>query len=259
MRHILNAFVLMNFYGVVADVATEPSCCGMFDDPRATEPSCCGMFDDPRATEPSCCGMFDDPRANATQYKSVYSNNGSVIATAWQVSEAKRIAAEVMELEVFQDMMIKLVHPLYGPDGGWTREFSERAIVEYSRFMALADVFGEAVPSFAIDEIWHGHIIDTRRYAVDCEKVFGRFLHHYPYFGLGGKHGEHSELLAKFKRTMQRYVAIFEEKPDNRIWGKNAKDSDVEEKKVEAPEAMKTVEVSQRVNFAIPMMIPASA
>jgi len=218
---------------------SEPSCCGMFDDPRAnSEPSCCGMFDDPRAnSEPSCCGMFDDPRANLTQTKSIYSQNGTLIATSWQIFEAKRIASEILKLDVFDDMMIKLVHPIYGPDGGWTKEFSKRSIIEYSRFMALADVFGEAVPSFAIDEIWHNHIIDTRRYSIDCNKIFGRFLHHYPYFGLGGKHGEHIELLNKFKRTMKRYIAIFNDYPDDQVWGKNVNKNSNKEKEVKKEES----------------------
>jgi len=38
-----------------------------------------------------------------------------------------------------------------------------------------------------LDVFWHHHILDTRKYADDCEKVFGQFLHHFPYFGLRGE------------------------------------------------------------------------
>ena len=31
-----------------------------------------------------------------------------------------------------------------------------------------------------------GHILDTRAYSRDCEFLFGRFLHHFPYFGMRG-------------------------------------------------------------------------
>jgi hypothetical protein len=30
------------------------------------------------------------------------------------------------------------------------------------------------------DLIWHEHMLDTKRYAQDCGRLFGRFLHHVP-------------------------------------------------------------------------------
>jgi len=38
-------------------------------------------------------------------------------------------------------------------------------------------------PSNDIDDFWHGHILDTRRYYKDCKEIFGQILHHNPYFG----------------------------------------------------------------------------
>lgn len=35
-----------------------------------------------------------------------------------------------------------------------------------------------------MDEIWHRHILDTRTYANECDRLFGGFFHHDPYFGL---------------------------------------------------------------------------
>src|SRR5262249_39319225 len=37
------------------------------------------------------------------------------------------------------------------------------------------------------DRFWHMHILDTRKYAADCDAVFGHFLHHFPYLGLRGE------------------------------------------------------------------------
>ena len=31
------------------------------------------------------------------------------------------------------------------------------------------------------------HILDTRKYAADCEAAFGHFVHHFPYLGLRGE------------------------------------------------------------------------
>ena len=42
------------------------------------------------------------------------------------------------------------------------------------------------VPLGDIDAFWHQHILDTRKYVLDCQLTFGRFLHHYPYFGPRG-------------------------------------------------------------------------
>jgi hypothetical protein len=39
-------------------------------------------------------------------------------------------------------------------------------------------------PLFDVDIFWHYHILDTMKYAADCEQIFGYFLHHFPYSGL---------------------------------------------------------------------------
>src|SRR5581483_9524182 len=53
-----------------------------------------------------------------------------------------------------------------------------------------------------IDTFWHGHILDTMKYAEDCQNVFGFFLHHFPYFGLRGE--EDATKLAEAGKTMHR-------------------------------------------------------
>lgn len=119
---------------------------------------------------------------------------------------------------------MKLTHPEFGPDGGLSAGFAATAIREYARFMALGRVFGGEVPSKVIDEVWHAHILDTRRYAADCERVFGQFVHHYPYFGMGAtadsKYGDSALLLRTYGRTLTRYVAAFGELPPESVWGK---------------------------------------
>jgi hypothetical protein len=34
-----------------------------------------------------------------------------------------------------------------------------------------------------VDEFWHTHILQTMKYADDCQAVFGTFLHHNPHIG----------------------------------------------------------------------------
>lgn len=69
---------------------------------------------------------------------------------------------------------------------GWTREQVDRLELEYRRFLALVAKFPDEViaPDTDVDKFWHGHILDTMKYAQDCQHVFGYFLHHFPYFGM---------------------------------------------------------------------------
>ena len=63
---------------------------------------------------------------------------------------------------------------------GWSAVRTERAITDYRLF--LQEVSGGATPQPAndVDEVWHDHILHTKRYARDCEAIFGTFLHHDP-------------------------------------------------------------------------------
>jgi hypothetical protein len=63
---------------------------------------------------------------------------------------------------------------------GWTAEKAKRVELRYRRFFYLkAALPGDAAsPTDEIDEFWHQHIINTRRYGADCNAVAGRFLHH---------------------------------------------------------------------------------
>ncbi|MFC7513529.1 glycine-rich domain-containing protein [Herbaspirillum sp. GCM10030257] len=69
---------------------------------------------------------------------------------------------------------------------GWSREEADRHELEYRRFLALIAKYPEEAitPNSDVDKFWHGHILDTMKYAEDCAHVFGYFLHHFPYFGM---------------------------------------------------------------------------
>lgn len=43
-----------------------------------------------------------------------------------------------------------------------------------------------AMPSQAVDALWHAFILDTRAYAAFCARALGRFLHHRPAESLSG-------------------------------------------------------------------------
>lgn len=89
------------------------------------------------------------------------------------------------------------------------------AISLYREFLALIYAYPEKkiVPIRIIDAVWHAHILDTKAYARDCDRMFGKFLHHYPYFGMGGPEDE-KRLEAAYSETCELWVQHFQRRPD---------------------------------------------
>lgn len=62
------------------------------------------------------------------------------------------------------------------------REPIELGLRQWLRCAGAALIDGQVIgmPSRAVDEIWHGLILCTSRYARFCDDAYGRFLHHHP-------------------------------------------------------------------------------
>lgn len=90
---------------------------------------------------------------------------------------------------------------------------------EYRRFLALRMAHPEAeiVPCRSVDEMWHRHILDTRAYAADCDRIFGSFVHHFPYFGLRGE-ADALALESAYDNTLELYRDAFGEPADGTTW-----------------------------------------
>jgi len=86
----------------------------------------------------------------------------------------------------------------------------DMAELEYRRFLTLKRFYPSValVPSKTVDTIWHAHILDTRAYRKDCQQVFGRFIDHYPYFGIYGQ-DDYQELKNAFAQTVALYEKHF--------------------------------------------------
>lgn len=95
---------------------------------------------------------------------------------------------------------------------GWSREQVDRVEAGYRRFLVLLAKYPEKTiaPSKDIDKFWHGHILDTVKYAADCESTFGYFLHHFPYFGMRGAE-DAAALATAGQETAQLYEREFGE------------------------------------------------
>ena len=106
----------------------------------------------------------------------------------------------------------KLMDPEEGE--GWTREFVEHMEIHYKRYLMLVAKYPrEALaPGKDVDRFWHAHILDTRKYIDDCERVFGFYLHHFPYFGMRG--ADDAAVLTKVgERTRELHEAEFGAEP----------------------------------------------
>jgi len=95
---------------------------------------------------------------------------------------------------------------------GWSKSLCDEAEREYKRFLALKRTYPEKdiVPNKIVDAFWHQHILDTEKYANDCEDIFGHFVHHYPYFGMNGKQ-DAQNLVDAFRESVELYQRHFAE------------------------------------------------
>ncbi|MEO2282050.1 glycine-rich domain-containing protein [Pseudoalteromonas pernae] len=101
----------------------------------------------------------------------------------------------------------------------WTEALCEFAEIEYKKFLTLKMLYPKVslVPSKLIDKFWHEHILDTKSYAADCDKLFGHFIHHYPYFGIYGDDDQQS-LQTSFERTIALYENHFGKYPTDELY-----------------------------------------
>jgi hypothetical protein len=113
----------------------------------------------------------------------------------------------VMQLDL-EPIKTKLMHVESGE--GWSLEKANAVEKEYRRFLCLMKMYPDedTAPLVDVDTFWHYHILDTMKYAADCEQAFGYFLHHYPYVGMRGEDDEQFRLDSG-NRMRELYEATF--------------------------------------------------
>jgi len=122
-----------------------------------------------------------------------------------------------LDLSRFVPKLLKDQEKFYSAPVAWT------AIVEYKRFLILKMKFPdvEIAPSPLVDEVWHMHILDTKRYMDDCNFIFGKYMHHVPSFEPDEE--EQHEMFARFGQTMSLYKKVFGEEASPLIWPRISK------------------------------------
>lgn len=120
----------------------------------------------------------------------------------------------------FTPIVNKLVNHM-----GWSKSHAIETCTMYRRFLILHKKYGHThtlPPSEDIDEFWHMHILDTKRYRVDCETIFGYYLEHYPYLGIDEK-TNFEDLERAFHKTQELYAHEFGGEPMYEVRGRWAK------------------------------------
>jgi hypothetical protein len=103
-------------------------------------------------------------------------------------------------------------------ENAWSKEYSQRAILEYKKFIFLSYISGKSLtPSDEVDQVWHLHMIYTRSYWIEmCKELLGGFnLHHGPTKG-GKAEGDRFNL--QYQDTLNLYEEVFFETPPSDIW-----------------------------------------
>ena len=126
-----------------------------------------------------------------------------------ELSSAQAAVAELIDALDLEPVVVKLMCPEPGPQV-MTLADADQHIALYRAFLKLCAWYpGESiVPSRAIDQAWHTHILDTGKYAADCDAVFGAFLNHFPYLGMRGP-DDVTAWHAAYDRTRDLFRAHF--------------------------------------------------
>lgn len=128
------------------------------------------------------------------------------------------LTASVRQLTSFEDVRDYITHIDFtmlkeklslGPEEGgqgWSSEAAEKAEAKYKKWLILKWKHENELipPPQDIDVFWHGHILESQAYFRDTAVVFGKYLHHYPYFGIRGKADE-EQLHRAFENTKRLY------------------------------------------------------
>jgi hypothetical protein len=101
----------------------------------------------------------------------------------------KPLAHTIAAIETMDLSLIKFKATRQEDGYGWSNDYADQMEVAYKRYLILHAKYPgiTLAPEQDVDRFWHLHILDTRKYAADCDEAFGHFVHHFPYLGLRGE------------------------------------------------------------------------
>jgi hypothetical protein len=97
----------------------------------------------------------------------------------------QEVVAAIHALDL-EPVKLRMMDPELGE--GWSREYADSIGVAYRTYLTMLvkypDHAEDILLSKDVDEFWHTHILQTRKYMQDCQNVFGSYLHHEPQIGV---------------------------------------------------------------------------
>ncbi len=102
---------------------------------------------------------------------------------------------------------------------GWSCDRAANALAGYLQFLRAIALFPQSplVPSQDVDQVWHCHLLDTQKYAADCQFLFGRFINHNPYAGVGTAAAARA-LRAAWQQTCDTLMRASQPSPLSPAW-----------------------------------------
>jgi hypothetical protein len=93
----------------------------------------------------------------------------------------QEVIAAIQGLDL-ESVKLRVMDPELGE--GWSQEYADGIEVAYKNYLVMLTKYPDDIEDILIskdvDEFWHAHILHTKKYADDCQKIFGNFLHHDP-------------------------------------------------------------------------------
>ena len=112
----------------------------------------------------------------------------------------------------------RLIDPKLGE--GWTQEYADSIEVAFKHYLTMIVKYQEHAEDILlsedVDEFWHTYILQTMKYADDCQAVFGTFLHHSPHVGEVTQ-ADHEKRAALAETTRELYQREFGNQADA-VW-----------------------------------------
>jgi hypothetical protein len=129
----------------------------------------------------------------------------------------------IKEIDRLDLTLIKrnLCLPVSRRSKGWSQERAEEAEKWYKRFLKLSVLQDKkVVPPADADEVWHSHLLHSRKYYADCLRIFGAYFHHSP--SDGTERGK-NRMGDSFQITLSLFGKFFGEQP---LEGRNSSGGD---------------------------------
>lgn len=104
---------------------------------------------------------------------------------------------DLLKWEVIYSIDLSFIKDRLRSKLNWSDERIAKAILRYKQYLYIISEEKNGVcPTPDVDQVWHDHILHTKKYAEHCQIIFGKFLHHHPFANNDEKDQSTSKMLS---------------------------------------------------------------